>query len=106
MERKLINRAPNDAMKTKGDNTTVWKYSKPEDPSSWFIFENQVYMHCEGVYGFSGLGNHSIDKNGEVNVSVLSRDGIGGYYHEYVKLLDWDQNYYKEAGELYIKKHE
>lgn len=81
------------------DGQTLISNAHPENESFWCLHEGEVYMHCVGVWGLSALTNHSIESNGEVNASVLSTDGTGAEYHEFVILDGWNPSMYKIAGE-------
>jgi hypothetical protein len=98
MDRKHIPKALEDAIREEDGHRYIAR-AHPEDPSSWVIFDDRVYMHCEGVYGYALLTLHTIDSNGEVNASVLCTDGTGGEYHEWVILDDWPSKMHKRAGQ-------
>lgn len=77
-----------------------------ENILGWFLVNTnegkKVIFQCPSGHR-AGLELHSIDRNGEVNASVLCYEND---YHEMVILDDWDNNFYKVAGEETIKKIE
>ncbi len=83
--------------------------------AGWFIGTadevegEQVFFVAPNVAGMGRLTNHSIDRNGEVNASVLvkgvpaewngkTRNVDLAEYHEFIVLEDWDKDYIKKAG--------
>lgn len=59
------------------------------------------------VHGYGNIANHSVDRNGEVNASVLLRgakDGVDAEYHEWVVLDGWDPGTFKLESNRYIER--
>ncbi len=67
---------------------------------------DMVYIIVPNIQGAGRLTNHSIERDGEVNASVLqkgvNKKGEDVEYHEFVILDDWDNKMSKEAGKQFI----
>lgn len=83
------------------------------DSGGWCLIRDQavgadrVYVlapKASGVSGYGRISLHSIDSSGEVNASLLMRDGNGHEFHEFVVLEGWDPSTYKLAGDEFVRR--
>jgi hypothetical protein len=96
----------------------IYNYNHEEDPFGWFVADcvtqrgeklgKRVMFKCPKCKQFGCLTLHSIDRNGEVNASLLHHYPIDGKetcgYHEFIVLDGWPRDYIKKAGDEYLTK--
>lgn len=80
------------------------------DQKGWCIFNenrmgDEIYLTVPGCHGMGNLKNHSIDRNGVVDPSVLVGGSYAGKeesYHAFIVLDNWPKDAIKPAGERFI----